>query len=154
MNLVRNFLNKIRYRSPIFWLYTVSFDFEAWPWPSRPKASSQKCSRMVVMIRNRVGGDFCEDAFGRDGHGHAWKSKETLSFNLKIWFRNFCELEKKFSKKNFIFVVIYFLKNFLISQNKNFFLKYYRKTLYLVPRMETNFSKLFIRGINCIKRVY
>jgi hypothetical protein len=36
---------------------------------------------MVVMIRNRVGGDFCEDAFGRDGHGHASESKETLYFN-------------------------------------------------------------------------
>ena len=33
---------------------------------------------MVVMIRNRIGGDFCEDAFGRDGHGHASKSKEIL----------------------------------------------------------------------------
>jgi hypothetical protein len=30
------------------------------------------------MIRNRIGGDFCEVAFGRDGHGHALKSKETL----------------------------------------------------------------------------
>jgi hypothetical protein len=30
------------------------------------------------MIRNRVGGDFCEDAFGRDGHDHVSKSKETL----------------------------------------------------------------------------
>jgi hypothetical protein len=42
------------------------------------KASSPKCSRMVVVIRNRIGGDFCEDAFGRDGHGHASKSKEIL----------------------------------------------------------------------------
>jgi hypothetical protein len=30
------------------------------------------------MIRNRIGGDFGEDAFRRDGHGHASKSKETL----------------------------------------------------------------------------
>jgi hypothetical protein len=35
---------------------------------------------MIVMIRNRNGDDFCEDAFGRDGHGHASKSKETLYF--------------------------------------------------------------------------
>jgi hypothetical protein len=33
------------------------------------------------MIRNRVGGDFCEDAFGRDSHGHASKSKETLYYS-------------------------------------------------------------------------
>jgi hypothetical protein len=59
-------------------LYNVSFDFEAWPWPSRPKATSPKFSKMVLMIRNRIGGDFCEDAFGRDGHGHVSKSKETL----------------------------------------------------------------------------
>ncbi len=25
---------------------------------------------------NRIGGDFCEDDFGRDGHGHASKTKE------------------------------------------------------------------------------
>jgi hypothetical protein len=30
------------------------------------------------MIRNRTGGDFCVDAYGRDGHTHALKSKETL----------------------------------------------------------------------------
>jgi hypothetical protein len=34
-------------------------------------------------LRNRVSGGFCEDAFGRDGHGHASKSKETL-YLLKI----------------------------------------------------------------------
>ena len=41
-------------------------------------------SRFVVMIRNRIGGDFCENAFGRDGHGHASKSKETL-YNKKAF---------------------------------------------------------------------
>jgi hypothetical protein len=25
-----------------------------------------------------MGGDFCEDAFGRNGHGHASKSKEKI----------------------------------------------------------------------------
>ena len=35
------------------------------------------------MIRNRIGGDFCENAFGRDGHVHTSKSKETL-FLIKI----------------------------------------------------------------------
>jgi hypothetical protein len=30
------------------------------------------------MMKNHIGVHFCEDAHGRDGHGHAIKSKETL----------------------------------------------------------------------------
>jgi hypothetical protein len=33
------------------------------------------------MVRNLVGDHFCEDDHGRDGHGHATKSKETLYIN-------------------------------------------------------------------------
>jgi hypothetical protein len=34
------------------------------------------------MIKNRIGGDFCEDAFGRDGDGHASKLKVTLELKM------------------------------------------------------------------------
>ena len=34
------------------------------------------------MIKNRIGGDFCEDAFGRDGR--ASKTKETLYESEKL----------------------------------------------------------------------
>ena len=33
---------------------------------------------MVIMIWRLIGGHFCEDAQGRDGHGHAFELKETL----------------------------------------------------------------------------
>jgi hypothetical protein len=38
---------------------------------------------MSIMMKNHIDGDFCEDARGRDGHGHASKSKETLYLNEK-----------------------------------------------------------------------
>ena len=31
-----------------------------------------------LMIRSRIGGGFCEDAFGRDGHGHVQNCDKRL----------------------------------------------------------------------------
>jgi hypothetical protein len=35
------------------------------------------------MVGNLIGDHFCEDAHGRDGHGHASESKETLCLMKK-----------------------------------------------------------------------
>ena len=37
-----------------FWL-------ETWPWPSHPWASSTKCLRVTIMVRNVTSGHFCVD---------------------------------------------------------------------------------------------
>jgi hypothetical protein len=31
----------------------------------------QKCSGTTIMIKSHIWGHFCEDAYGRNGHGHA-----------------------------------------------------------------------------------
>ena len=43
---------------------------------------------MMIMIKNLIGDHFCEDAQGRDGHGHAIKSKETLQLNILMMIRD------------------------------------------------------------------
>ena len=75
------------------------------------------------MIRNRNGDDFCEDAFGRDGHGHASKSKEILYINFSKCIKFFQRLQttfyiiKKRSKVSYIFL------NFLNIERKLTYIK-------------------------------
>jgi hypothetical protein len=40
---------------------------------------------MAILIRNLICDHFCEDAYGRDGHGHASKSKETLYNHIRFF---------------------------------------------------------------------
>ena len=50
----------------------------------RVHVSPQKMLKKVIMIRWHIGGHFCEDAQGRDGHSHASESKETLNSNVGL----------------------------------------------------------------------
>ena len=68
-----NLTQKVKKLTPFYTIFNVS----------RLYTSSQKCSRMAIMIRNIICDHFCEDAYGRDGHGHASESKETLYLKKK-----------------------------------------------------------------------
>ena len=41
---------------------------------------------LIMIIRRLIGGHFCEETQGRDGHGHSSESKEILQFNVKMIF--------------------------------------------------------------------
>ena len=77
--------------------YSVSFDSEALPWLPRPWTSSQKFSKMLIMIMRLMRFHFFSYAYGREGHVHdeiymrldssidfRWFSTENL---LKIFIR-------------------------------------------------------------------
>ena len=45
----------------------------------RPHQNAQGWS--IIRNRNQINGDFCEDAFGRDGHVHASNQKKHCILN-------------------------------------------------------------------------
>jgi hypothetical protein len=63
---------------------------------------------MAIVIRNLIGDHFCEDAHGRDGHGHASKSKEILSKEL-VLFYICCFISSRFYFMCLFMVMIYLI---------------------------------------------
>ena len=56
------------------YIYSLSYDSEALPWPSRPWASSQNWKPMSFYIIITIFENFYKDAQGRDGYGNTSES--------------------------------------------------------------------------------
>ncbi len=83
----------------------VSWTILSSSWPlynkSHPWASSTKCSRMTIMIRNVTSGHFCVGAHGHESsHCQVSKSKETIYFeNLFLFLWILKKDNKKLARK-------------------------------------------------------